>query len=604
MTNNPQGSLNSLRAALKRLNTSSLPPETRAAVQEALQQSEVLSSYFRQNLGQSRLSALYRVSKVLGTSLDLDQVLNQVMDAVIDLSGAERGFLMLLDSESGELNLRVARNIEHETLQRKDMEISRTVVKTVLENGEGVVLADAQTDPRFANQESVVLFALRSIMCAPLNARGQIIGVVFVDNRAFSGVFTTEDLNLLNAFATQAAIAIENARLYTRTDQALSARVAELEMITRIDRELNAQLDLRRIVDITRQWAMTCNGVTRSWIVLLQDGDTVKLAEGSNPADDQLLHGSMYKVVLEALDSTSPQVFPPTEDFPAWLLAPIHSAGKPIGALIVESKDNLPEAEHHFLERLAGRAGAAIENALLYQAVQQANQEKTKFVSVVTHELRIPMTSIKGYTDLLRKGMVGPVNEQQSNFLNVIRNNVERMSALVSDLSDISHIETGKIKLNMTFVAYEECLQETLDSMSPKLAEKNQALEVDLPRSLPQVYADRMRIVQILSNLVSNAWKYTPPGGHVRIFVRRRDGFVRTEISDDGIGIGEDDQKQLFDQFFRSEEPTVREQQGWGLGLNVSKRLVELMGGDIGVESELGKGSKFWFTLPVTPDSP
>ncbi len=589
----------SLQDALARLRSYPVTVEARRALQDAIAHTEDLVKMLVPGDGRNRLAALYQVSRVLGTSLDMDEVLNQVMDAVIELTGAERGFLMLVDPDTGELKLRAARNIERETLERKDMEVSRTVIHKVLADGEGVLSTDAQQDPRFSAQESVVLFALKSLLCAPLRARGQVIGVIYVENRAQSGIFEKEDLDLLSAFATQAAIAIENARLYTRTDQALTARVAELERLTQIDRELNAQLDFDRVVETTCKWAVAGTGATHCWILLFDEDGSPQYITAPGSGEGIPLDGWPKEAVDRTLAEDSPLSFQPQGDMPARLIAPMRTAGKIIGVLGVESAAPFSATDLEFLERLAGRAVAALENARFYEAVQEANQAKTKFISVVTHELRIPMTSIKGYTDLLRQGAVGQVNDTQLNFLNVIRNNVERMSALVSDLSDISHIETGRMRFNLEFVSVKECLDETLNNLGPRIKEKNQTLEIDTSEKVSNVCADPIRLIQILTNLVSNAWKYTPSGGHINIRVRSNGEFVKVEVEDNGVGISPEDQTQLFTQFFRSEEEEVREQQGWGLGLNVTKRLVEMMGGEIGAESTLGEGSTFWFMLPT-----
>jgi signal transduction histidine kinase len=235
-------------------------------------------------------------------------------------------------------------------------------------------------------------------------------------------------------------------------------------------------------------------------------------------------------------------------------------------------------------------------------ALQESKQARSQFVSVVTHELRIPMTSIKGYADLLRSGMVGPVNEQQINFLNVIRNNVERMSALVSDLSDINHIETDRIKLDLVAVSLSKCMDTSLQTLKPRFEDKQQKFIVEVAPDLARVYADAARVTQILTYLIGNAIKFTPAEGQVNVQAFLQGDFVCIEIKDTGIGISPADQAQLFKPFFRSEDASVRDQPGWGLSLCVARRLVLLMGGEIGVRSAPKEGSTFWFTLPVSKD--
>jgi signal transduction histidine kinase len=564
-----------------------------------------LADYLAVGAEQSGLAALYRVSRLLGTSLDLDEVLTQVMDAVIELTRAERGFLVLVDFDTGALRLRAARNLEHETLEGKDMEVSRTVIRNVIESGQGVVTNDALNDPRFSTHESVVFYALRSILCVPLRVRDRIIGVIYLDNRAQLGLFDKEDLDMLDTFASQAAIAIENALLYTQTDQALAARVEELETLTQIDRELNAKLDFAQVMEITRQWAIKKTAATDGWIALSgEEEPALSIVSGPGGKHSTTFDGPLGEIVAQCLKDACSKNIPPGDGNPARLIATILHTGKPMGVLVVERPDPFSDVAQQFLDRLASRAASAIENARLYKAVQDANQTKTKFVSVVTHELRLPMTSIKGYTDLLRGGMVGPINDQQKSFLEVIRNNVERMSVLVSDLSDISHIETGRLKLSLAILRLHDHVNDTLNSLRPKLEESRQALEADLPDDLPNVYADPNRLVQVLTNLLSNANKYTPPEGRIILHARHEEDFVRVEVRDNGFGISSEDQANLFTQFFRSDDPRVREQQGWGLGLSVARRLVELMGGEIGAQSELHKGSTFWFTIPIATGSP
>jgi signal transduction histidine kinase len=173
------------------------------------------------------------------------------------------------------------------------------------------------------------------------------------------------------------------------------------------------------------------------------------------------------------------------------------------------------------------------------------------------------------------------------------------MSKLISDLSDISRIERGKLSLEPTTLSLNPYVDETMSSLRHKIKEKNQSLEAEVPDNLPEIHADPNRLVQVLTNLVSNAWKYTPEGGRILIRASQTNGFVKVEVIDNGLGISEADQAKLFTQFFRSEAQEVRDQIGWGLGLNVTKKLVEIMDGEISFSSVLDEGSNFWFTIPV-----
>jgi GAF domain-containing protein len=247
---NPNGE--SLQEALHRLDQLNLPGDALPALRQA---QEALSNLLERFPSQeeSRLAALYRLSQALGSSLDVEEVIRQVMDAVIYLTQAERGFLVLLEDGNQDWQVRAARNWSQEDLAPDELEFSRTVIRSVLEQGTGVVTTDAQKDPRFARQESVHIYSLRSILCAPLHSRGRVTGVIYVDNRIQSGLFTPADLEMLTAFGAQAAVAIENAHLYTQTDRALAQRVTELETLSKIDQELNAQLDLDRTLGRGRQ---------------------------------------------------------------------------------------------------------------------------------------------------------------------------------------------------------------------------------------------------------------------------------------------------------------------------------------------------------------
>lgn len=567
---------------------------------------------------QARLAALYKVSSQLGKSLDLGEVLNQVMDAIIQLSGAERGFLMLYDEVSGKLTTRAARNLDQNTIDGDAMNISRTVIERAIATGQGILTSNAQEDERFSAQTSVVGYQLRSIMCSPLRVRGRTLGAVYVDNRLFSGVFSQEDLDLLVAFANQAAMAIENARLFVQTDQALARRVEELSLFQRIDQQLNKSLELNRVLSLALNYAIALTNA---------DGGSIGLIENNKESDEEVrflrllvyrgadqnnesrivpFDHPVLKDVLVANASVLTQNVSAEQSIdgtPAnvQLAVPIQQDGRPIGLITLETQhaNEIGREDVAFVERLADRAAVAIENARLYEEIQAANNAKSEFVSLVAHELRVPMTSIKGYTDLMNSGMAGPLSDMQKEFLTVIKRNLERMSSLIRDLSDINRIESGRMKFEFQDFDLQPVIEDVVGSLRERFEARNQTLTVEMAGKLPLVHADPTRIAQVIANLVSNANKYTPDGGQIVVRVEQGEGVTAVSVQDNGIGISAEDQAQLFTQFFRSEDQKVRDQQGWGLGLSIVRKMVEAQNGEIQFESALGKGSTFTFTIPL-----
>jgi GAF domain-containing protein len=317
----------------------------------------------------ARLAMLYEASRAFGSSLNQTEALNQVMDAVINLTGAGRGCVMLIDRETGELDLQAARNFERRDLDHEEMQISRTVINEVLKRGEGVVTSNAQTDTRFANHASVMRYSLRSIMCVPLRVRGEIIGVVYVDNSAKSGLFDTHDGEMLEALAIQAAVAIENARLYTQTDAALAQRVAELETLQQIDRELNTGLDLERILELTLGWAVRETGAETGWIAIRSgDSSVMSIVAG-------LGKGSSFKYSGDEInrESFDEILESGSGKFRSHLAIPIKREDETIAFIGVVKYGPFSSSARPNLNRLVEHAAVAIENTRLYRSVEAAN---------------------------------------------------------------------------------------------------------------------------------------------------------------------------------------------------------------------------------------
>lgn len=568
---------------------------------------------------QARLAALYKVSSRLGTTLDLAKLLNLVMDSIIELTNAERGYLVLRDAVTGELTTSAARGVDKQRIDSQEQQISSSIVEQVATTGKAVLTDNAQEDTRFSANQSIISYQLRSVMCAPLQTLGHSIGAIYVDNRLFSGVFAEDDLELLVAFANQAAIAIQNARLYTQTDRALARRVDELAIFQRIDQQLNKSLDLHEVLSSALHWAMVLTSADSGSIGLLEKADdaeteptVLRLLVSQGNKHGELPHSVItqeHPVLAQVLDNGSAVL---THDVSvaqsldgrsaaAQVAVPIQLDGHNRGLITLESKKAhfLDDEDLAFLERLADRAAVAIENARLYEEIQAAHQAKSDFVSMVTHEMRLPMTAIKGYADLMAGEMVGPLNSQQHDFLQVIQRNLSRMSSLIRDLSEINRLESGKMQFENEPFGLDEVVEDVMATIQEAVNGRSQTLAANIAPTLPLIFADPRRAGQILANLVSNAHKYTPEGGSITIQASHDEKMAHVSVRDTGVGISADDQTKLFSQFFRSESRFVRKQSGWGLGLYIVKRMVEAQGGEIRFASQEGQGTVFTFTLPL-----
>jgi signal transduction histidine kinase len=562
----------------------------------------------RKQVGQQeRLAKLYEVSRVIGSSLDLQTVLDQVMDAIIQLSRAERGFLMLLEDD-GTLAVQVARNFDQENVNSESFALSRTITRRVLDSGAPIVTTNAQEDPRFASAQSIVSHALRSIMATPLRARGQIIGVVYVDNRMKSGLFSEKDLDVLDAFAGQAAVAIDNARLFSATDKALAARVEELTMLGWIDRQLNETLDMQKVQQLTVEWSMRSCGAANGCMVTLDRAENVWRVTSYFGAPSELSAGAtltpelpFYKHFQEALE-VQDSIYKPAENGSENLfLIPVRRENQVIAFVLLRGGEAaFADENRHLVERVAERAAIALENGRLYEAVRSANLAKSEFVSMVAHELKLPMTSINGYADLMK--MAGPVNEKQDSFVATIKNAVNRMKLLVTDLSDISRMETGHLRVELSDVEVKPVIDATLEGTLTEIQQRNHQLSVEVEPNLPPVRADKERLTQILLNLVSNAYKYTPDGGRITIQARRQGDRVAFSVRDTGVGLSAEQLAKLGTKFWRADNGLG--QSGTGLGFAITRNLIDLMHGELTIESEPGKGSLFMFTVPIVTTAP
>ena len=568
-----------------------------------------------------QLSTLNEITRQLTSTLEQEPLLRNILENAVSILNCEAGTLFLMDDQTGELVFRVTAGPPvTSNLLGQRIPSGMGIVGRAVQTRSPVIENDAQhSSAHFEQPDRQTGFTSRSLLAVPMQIKDRVLGVIEVINRRDGLPFVADDQNLLTAFAGQAAVAIENARLLALTDQELAARVEELSIMGRIVRELNASLEVDRAMRITLEWAMRQSNAEAGLIGMLEEENLRIMAqEGYEEilTDQSASHlpvevPAFHSVIqsgqpsqISLVSSGARGILPAAH---TQLIIPIRLEAKVIGLILLESTGD-SQVNLAFLNRLSDNAAIAISNAQLYDEIQRANLAKSEFVSFVAHELKNPMTSIKGYTELLAAGSVGQINEMQTNFLNTIRSNVERMSALVSDLNDNAKIEAGRLRLEYKPVDVVGVVDEVVRSAKRQVEDKRQALDLVLPSQLPQVWADRLRIAQVLTNLVSNAHKYTPEGGKILVGAEASANqwdpegakrVVHLWVKDDGIGISVEDQARIFQKFFRSDDSKAREVPGTGLGLNITKSLVEMQGGRIWFDSEFRRGTTFHFTIPI-----
>ncbi len=581
--------------------------ETNARLQERAEQLEIMN----------------QVTFSLASTKELDPLLELILDKAIELLDTEAGTFMISRVEDGELEFRVARGPSSNGLVGRRLPLGAGLAGTAAQTGRAIISNRVQEDERwFSAVDAGSDFNSQSILTVPLVRQNTVLGVLQVINKQSGASFTLEDQSLLTAFAGQAVVAMENARLLAQTDDALQKSVDELSLLQQLDRDLSTTLDLDHVLDLTLNRMLGIYQAVAGAIALVNEEGEIfhAVTQGYDETFNETKLSAHKGLIGQVIQSGQPHNAPNVHEEPNYVTAnfnthaqmtlPFINKQELIGVIAIESDviGKYTDEDLQTAVRITNHAAAAIANAILYEKVNEANQAKSEFVSMVSHELKTPMTSLRGYTDLLLSGMTGELTEQQHNFLEIMAANIRRMSQQIQDLTDISRIETGQLHIELAPTSFVNVVNETMQTVKGLCDEKEIRVHLDLPEELPLVMADRGRLVQVLTNLLSNACKYSPPNSDVTLkfmtrMVVQEDSdemvpMVYCCVKDNGYGISPEDLEKLFTKFFRSNDPNIRQAKGTGLGLSITKGIIELHGGEIWVESELGAGTAFQFTVP------
>jgi len=528
-----------------------------------------------------RVETLYRITSQLSTSLDLDHVLNRALTLVVEAVGAEQSSVLMPNPQSGQLIHRAALGVESRLPvggQPAHFSQGEGLASWVIKHRQATIAPNIGQDSQWAEPEEQ---EYHSALAVPLLVSDQVLGALLLLHTQ-PEYFDENHLRLVEATAAQVANAVNNAELYNLIR----------DQTERMGRMLKTQQ-----IEATKSQSIL-EGVADGVMVAGADGKVTLV----NAAAERILElprkDALGRMINEMLGLYGSQAQDWMETVTGWMEEPeTYTAGEylaaqlKIGGRVVSVHLSPVLMDDEFLGTVSVFRDVTVE--------VEAERTKTEFVSTVSHELRTPMTSIKGYADLLMMGAMGEMTDDQRNFLSIIKNNADRLTDLVNDLLNISRIESGRVELALKAIRIEKTISQVITTLKPRAKDKGLVLRQDVPLDLPTVFADPARVVQILTNLVANAYQYTPTGGEVVVSARTHGDEVHISVHDTGIGVSPEDQEKIFDRFFRADDPLVQEVAGTGLGLSIVKSLTEMHGGRIWIESELGEGSTFTFTLPT-----
>jgi PAS domain S-box-containing protein len=535
-----------------------------------------------------RAETLLRISTELVVSLDLEQVLTRALQLVNEAIGADQAAIVLLDPQTQHLVYRAS--LERDAPLPKGgrslpFHAGEGLAGWVIEQRQSVILPDLEKDPRWVHLYPDEPMRYRSALAVPLMVGADALGALLLLAQDPS-VFNPDQLRLASAAANQVAAAINNAELY-RLIRDQADRLGDLVRSQQVEsRKSRAMLeaiadgvmvtDEEQKIVLFNEAAARLLSLSRDQVIGRPAGEFIGLfGKAGRPWQERLRKWRTEPAQIGGGEFLAERITLDSGRVLSVHLAPVASGEEFIGTVAV-FRDITQEVE---IDRL-----------------------KSEFVATVSHELRTPMTAIRGYAEMLMMDAVGPLNVEQRRFLRIVKENSDRLELLVSDLLDISRMESGQIRLNLDVVELPDLLEEAAESLRRMSAQEEKPMEIilDVEADLPSIQADHARVAEILHNLSENAFLYSPSGGMVTLRAFSQPDGIHFDVSDTGIGIAPAEQERIFERFYRGENPTVMATPGTGLGLPITRRLVEMHGGTITVESQglPGKGSTFHVMLP------
>lgn len=574
--------------------------------------------------------------QLVATESDVERLLELILSSAVEILNAEAGSLLLATEDgSGDLEFSVVIGGAGSDLVGRRVKAGQGIVGEVARSAKPLIVNDASQDPRHAQSFDRPGEGIRaqSLLTVPLITKDVVIGVLQIMNKKDGTIFVPRDRDLLTTFAGQASVAFENARLLRMTDLQLAERVRELEILERIDAELNRTLDLREVAQITVRSALNMLKAQAGALGIVRENPPyleIVAIEGYSPEEYPRKADGLYWPLDEGIIrrvirtrqadlATDVKIDP---DYAGGLVSSLSQitipmlSGDEINAILIVEKNEMPRfglADWAFAQRISEHASIAIANAQLYAALTRANKSKSEFMGFAAHELKNPLSNVKGYADVLLQGMSGDLSDQQKSFVGIISANANRMQTIINDLRDSAQMDADEFRVDLAPIQLRHAIVETLRPFTHLFQEKNQTLQNEVAEDLPMILGDETRLIQVFTNLVSNAHKYSPQSTTITIDAEVQQNFVDKHgkkrgpmmvisVKDEGMGISKEDQARLFrEKYFRSTNPAALEQPGTGLGMMLTQGIIFKHNGEIWIESELEQGSTFFVALPLAP---
>ncbi len=570
----------------------------------------------------AELETVAEVSTAASTILQSEQLLQSVADLVKERFGHYHAHIYLLDEKTASLKLaagagEVGRQMTDEGWQILLTRPQSLVVRTA-RTAEGIIVNNVFEDPDYL--PNPLLPNTQSEMATPMVVGDQVIGVLDVQSDQ-TNAFTNEDIQIHTTLAAQVAVAVQNARQYEQTQVALAEtrRAAQrMALLTQISEKITTADSLDEIYELAANEATQLFPSDRVTLSLLDDsGEKAQVIalggdRGSVPVGvPQPIAGSLTEKAVQSrkavvIHDPNPD---PKRSINSSMIVPLISGTNVLGTINIGSKRlNLYDAQDETLTfQMASLLSAAIENQSLYaeqeatvKRLRELDELKSSFLANMSHELRTPLNSVIGFTDVMLEGLDGPLTDDMETDLKIIQSNGHHLLNLINEILDMAKIEAGRMELDLQQVNLHDMLNDVVAIASPLAREKELGLSLNTmgDRDEFEVEGDNKRIKQVLLNLTSNAIKFTA-NGQVNLEIERFDDIVQIRVQDTGAGIPPDHLERIFEAFRQADNSATRKAGGTGLGLPISRRLVELHGGRLWVESVVDVGSTFFIELPV-----